>query len=318
MKKAVAFFHIAIKDTGFAENFVEACKLVGINLEYHYIGVRGFANRFNALYSHYENIVTWGVRKSNDDYHYKGKNVLFIEFASLPQRYGWFLDADGLYSDSRFCKEKLWNSSEKESVKKLKTHFYKYYDISLFEFKNKNNGYILLTLQNHEDAQIINYYERCENFYCKLIDKLKENIGDRKVLVRPHPKYSDEWKKVEKDIKFPAKWKIDNEKNLYKSLVNCKALVTVNSTTAIEALAFGKSVYTLGDGIFTDSGVTYECNKRNYLEHIDSLINTSIDTDYTLEFLRSLIYHTIPRIPSVSDIVMNNDFILWAMRTRRK
>lgn len=317
MKNAVGFIHSAVDRSDFIESLIKACKEYDIDIDCHFLDTRNLMNRFKILYRGNKNIATWGVKRKHQDYIYKGKNVLFFEYCLLKQSSGWFIDADGLYYDSRFSKQKLWeNDITTDEYEKLHSYIKENLGFELFSYR-KNDGPILVALQHGNDAILRYYYDNGRNTNLPIkyfLQQVAEYFKDKKVIVRPHPKYMQDWEKDEEEYltTFGESWELQKTGSIYDMFKVCSSILTINSTVATEAVAYGIPVATFGKGVFTDAGVTLEC--ANNVENVTNIDNFYIDKMTIIRYLVALLKHQIPRNPSVRDFLRNEDFVIWAKR----
>ena len=104
--------------------------------------------------------------------------------------------------------------------------------------------YILLPLQVQYDMQITQHspFETMQG----LIDFVGEVVTDKTVYVKPHP--SDLLLKPE-TLKYPDNFHLINA-NMQSLIRNCRYMITINSTSGIEALTYYKPVITLGNAFY--------------------------------------------------------------------
>lgn len=299
----------------------EACKEKEIDIDIHFIPSREIENKLFLFYRSNRNIATWGIKRKQEHYTYNDKNVLFFEFCVLRQKFGWWIDSVGLYKDSRFNKERLWERRHtKEEYIELCEYMKKWFNRELFSHKCKS-GPILIALQHEIDAPVKFYFKhgQKENFVLeKTLKIFAEYLPDVPAIVRPHPKYLDKWNiNEERYLKaFRKDWVLNKDGNIYDILQDCNALVTVNSTLAIEAVALGIPVATIGSGVFNDSGILLECEDN--LEKLREIYSYRANVLKTIDFFCALLRHQIPCSPTVEDFLKNDDFNMWTDKSKRK
>ena len=321
MKKATAFVHMKVSSNTFIPAFREACKICDVDLEVHLFGNNSLNNRYGILYRTSKNIATWGVKRKHLHYNTEKKNVLFFEFCAFCQKSGWWVDSEGLYADSRFNKQKLWNKlwSKGWEYKELEAYVKKWYPFELLS-GGKKDGPIMVALQHEDDAPLRFYFAHGETedlVLKKALEICREHLPDVDVIVRPHPKYLKQWGRKEKEYLkvFKPNWVLQKDMNIYEELMKCSAVVSVNSTVAIEALALGIPSATIGEGVFSGSGATLECAKD--LSKLKNVLEWKPDLPNVCGFLHALIRHKIPVSPTVSDFLKNADFVLWIEKIRK-
>jgi len=334
MKKAIAFLHERAEKTTFLESFVNACKQKDIDVKLVLLDSAYYRHRGKILWSTYRNILTWGIKWEHKEYISKSRNVVFVEHTQLSQRTGWSFDASGLYKDSRFCKEKLWNSVivTKEKERELREFIKKQFNFNLLKGGDKN-GPLLITLQHDEDAPVRNYFERsnvAKPVALCVLELVKTFINkDIPIIVRPHPLFIEEWNKIENLCipLFNNNWSLSKSGSVYKIMKRCRGLITINSTTACEALALGIPVATLGSNIYSGSGLILECAPEDgYNYDRLKLMNdyyemfrgngawNEVIKDLTIKFLYTLMKHKMPMYPTTEDFIKNEDFNIWVNR----
>jgi len=206
--------------------------------------------------------ITWGMKKPHGWYLANCKNPLFIENGLLKQSKGCFIDAGGFFADSNLCKNREWEQTptpaEVENLKKVVKNRFGW---ELFQ-GGSDRGPIIITLQLPSDAPLKYYYPAADGYQDKnraTLQMIANNLKSRKrVIVRPHPRDTNLDRLKYEDL-FKANWSWDDSPDIYKTLPECSALITANSTTAIEALTLGIPVATLGDHVWTDADVVFEC-----------------------------------------------------------
>lgn len=295
------------------DGFISACHRNGITLEIYSPEKETYIDHF---YSN-RNIITWGVKMPQHWYHRHKRNVLFLENGLFSQRDGVWIDSTGWYSKSNFCKEKhyLRNRSpkiEKRLVKIAKKRF----GWNCFE-GGKQEGPILFAVQNERDAPCQYQFPlqtKGENNVLTALKLLRENVSDRPVLIRPHPKFMDKWDLIKDDCRrlFKKNWRTDYSKNVYNTLKQCSALVTVNSTLAVETLFLGIPVAVFGQSVYTGSDVVLDCSQDP--SNLSNLYSHTISRRKRLNFLCACLQHQIPYKARDVQILKNEEFAKWVQR----
>ena len=216
------------------------------------------------LFHSYRNIITWNCRMPHRWLTTKGKNLLFIENALLDQRSGIFIDSRGFFSNSNLRRGSGWKSEIlewPETENFVREHF----GWEPFAGGCKD-GPILVCLQNGPDSNLQQEFPLGQKSTDKVgatLELIAKHLpGDRRIVIRPHPRFIETWKNAEAiymQTCWKGEWELNMGGNIYSLLPKCSALVTVNSTVVTEALSLAMPVATLGTGVFTGAGFTLEC-----------------------------------------------------------
>lgn len=240
--------------------FFNACKHYGIEL------VKLWPQKFEEVCDKWDHIITWGLLKNSYQFHKDtGANILYLEQGRIGQITGITMDGHGLFADSSVSTRREFDQEPTdEEVAKLMRHVNRRFEIQ-WQTPCDPDGPIMLALQHKTDAPCTFYYPGCdeEDTIEFTLRVCAEVLPDRKVLVRPHPKFMEEWQQGWKRYKryFRSNWTVDTSPVVYTAIQQCSALVTVNSTLASEAQLYDVPVATLGKHEFTGSGVTLDCSE---------------------------------------------------------
>ncbi len=127
----------------------------------------------------------------------------------------------------------------KDSVKELSFDYYNIY----------KHDYIFYPMQVESDSQLIIHSKYKNIDAIKYAMKIaKEN--NLQLLIKPHPAETDfeVYKKILL-LKEKMNFYIIN-KNVFELLINCRSVITINSTVGLEAMILGKKVHFLGDSFY--------------------------------------------------------------------
>lgn len=203
-----------------------------------------------------DNVIVWNCRVPSEWMRKHGRNVLYIENSLIDQSAGIFVDHGGFFSHSRLCRDQTWNDGHRYSLEWFAKKRFGW----TLRTPGNLNGPILVALQNRQDCNINLEFPAAKDASDKVVfclQLLAEHLPrEVPVLIRPHP---SERSKFETGGVWRDEWQIDQTGSFAGRLLECRALVTVNSTCASEATLTGMPVATLGTGAFTGSGATWEC-----------------------------------------------------------
>jgi len=310
MKKAIAITtHLVRKRL--RKPFTEACLRHDIKLDFQ----TTYAN-YKAKIKLAPNIITWGVKMPSWWYKRTKKNFLYVENGLFSQKEGIWVDAGGWFADSDLSKGREWEGRVSRAAKKRIVRITNKWKWDYMGGSDPE-GPILYAVQRRRDAPCLYHFPAQDKSIQALLSGIKilsEHAPDRKVLIRPHPRYHNEWKAFEVKAKkyFRPDWEVDRSKNVYELLPKCSALVTVNSTLATEALVLGMPVATLGRGAFTGSNVTLECSEDP--TKLKGLLEFKSSTSARLGYLAACMRHQIPYRVSTKELAKNKSFQKWAER----
>lgn len=151
------------------------------------------------------------------------------------------------------------------------------------------NNYVYMPLQKD-----VNDFKFLDNDFADNKEYLRfaESVVPARmnILVKCHPLY-----KVKYDLSFSDRM-IDitdmelNKHQLYRDMV---AMVCLNSTSVLEALAFGGAVFTYGDDLFTGKGITH--HKIQTREEFERLLSQEQDRILPRKFVSLLLSRQIDR-----------------------
>lgn len=277
--------------------------------------------KYRQIVKESNNLVTWGMKLSHRDYTRGNKNVLFIENGLLRQNSGVFMDAGGYFADSNFKKFMHYaRSYTEEELAGLEEHVNR--RIGPFLGGGNPDGPVLVTLQKENDAPMQHYFPairgKSGNRIALTWNLLMQNLPKgRQYVIKPHPRHIEDWNKVKDYLKTDRDdIIIDSESNFYDLLKECSALVTVNSTTAIEALSVGVPVAVLGEHVWTGSrGVFLDCSRMP--KRLGSLFSWKADEEKVKRFLCAVKRQHVPYNTSIENLREHPEFRKWISRLKK-
>ena len=262
-----------------------------------------------------DSAVVWGAKRSQRWYRSTEKNILFVENGLFCQRAGMYVDTLGWFDASGIVQRREYDQEpagyEPGVINDLARDCFGWY--SFFSTYDPG-GPILFALQRPGDASV--RYQRTlpQGSYRQLeaaFQLVSAHFGDDRVLVRPHPSshaaLQDVLPKLERC--FGTRWEIDGSDDVYDTISRCKALITISSTVATEALWTGIPVATLGRSTYSGAGVTLEC--AGYPHNLGRLLSFKPDPEAVRRYLAAVIRHQIPYGASCAEIVASESVKKW-------
>lgn len=253
--------------------------------------------KYGANIKRYRNVMTWGVKRSHSNYLGNDRNMLFIENGLLRQGTACYMNAGGFFGDSSIVHRREWEITPTPTeLLQLARMIDKRY---CFKFLGGGaaDGPILISLQIPYDAPMRHYYPAAKGMKNKNLRTLElctshlpEGID---AIVRPHPRQREKWHGYGiEDLVESRGWRVETEGKIYPLLQTVSAVVTVNSTTAFEAMAAGIPVATLGHHAYTGSGATLECADDPAL--LSTIKNYTPDNDRVAALLCAVMRYDVP------------------------
>jgi len=300
-----------------AEVFVSLCKEKSIDLDCHKFSV--MSDKFSEIYQSYKNVITWGFKMPPDWYTDGGRNVLFIENGLLKQRSGVYIDDKGFFINSSIVKDKEWiYPFSDDEWDKLVAHVKEHYNWDWAEGGDKD-GPILVAIQQRNDAPCKYHFAQRKDQTADPTDLLlyfcQQYLPDREVLVKPHPRFLDEWKQKENFYKpayFRKNWSVYEETDACDILTKCSALVTINSTLATEVQFLGLPVAVLGEGIFSKSNTVLDCSEDP--AKLANVLSFEPNPWMSASYLSSVFRHQVPYDTFSDDVKDNKYFLRWCAK----
>jgi hypothetical protein len=302
------------------EALVGACARGGVELSMHNVQEA----KYKQVVEEFQNVITWGVKMPWAWYRSgkrRRKNFLFLENALFDQRDGVWVDARGWFADSNLSYEghsagrvsrRAWERMNAIADRRFHWRFFQGGDL---------DGPILYAVQKDRDAPCLYHFPARGKSGSAVETGLRlmaEHCPDWSVVVRPHPRYLEEWRGMEGDVSgcFRKNWTVDAKGDVYSKLTRCRALVTVNSTLATEALFLGIPVATLGRSAYTGSGACLEC--ADDPSRLWGFFDFKPDRKKIIGYLAACMRHQIPYAADIEGVSENREFRRWLRRAASK
>jgi len=274
--------------------------------------VRAFRSRdgFRARHKAASDFITWGVKWKSSWYRRGGTNVLYLENALLSQRSGIYIDHAGYFCDSSIATEPQPDPTHTE-IARLQAHCTQRFAWPWFAGGDPE-GPIMIACQTHNDCSVRFHYHpgrgkapAMQALCDACADYLPSGVP---VIVRPHPR---EPNRINPDWLRPD-WTLDTSKDVYATLRTCRAMVTVSSTLATEALALGLPVACLGRSAWEGHGVVLEC--ANDYSRLAGLPNWAPEEWPVLRYLCAVMRHQLPYDATPDQVQANASVRTWLER----
>jgi capsular polysaccharide export protein len=159
------------------------------------------------------------------------------------------------------------------------------------EFKTKlPKEYIFIPFQVAYDTQIIQHSPWIENMYefFDIIEYLSKRL-DINFVIKEHPSdrvsdYSTLYKRANSRVIFSSE-------NTQTLIQNAKAVMSINSSVAMESLLFKKRVIVLGEAFFAIDGIVkVASNREKILDILENIESWRVDNSLIDNFLYYLYY----------------------------
>lgn len=153
----------------------------------------------------------------------------------------------------------------------LRKYWYKFTEAKT-ESLIQRGDFFLVPLQVHNDAQIQFHstYDKIEDFIFDVLESFsKEEVSSRLILKhhpmdRGHVNYLDLIAKKTLELKLADRVDYIHDQHLPTLLKHCKGVVTINSTTALQAFYHRAPVKVMGDAFFNMEGLTHQDNLSSF------------------------------------------------------
>lgn len=294
----------------------EACEKHKVLLE-----LSGIPGGYGHEFRKKQNIITWGVKVATWWYHRNNANVLYMENGLLAQRHGIWIDARGWFSESNLCKQRHYDEPyTKDDLYVIKHIVKNNFKWDMFQGGDPS-GPIMYVVQSAKDAPCrFHFPERNksahkENTIALGLKLLSKYAPDRKIIVRPHPRFKNEWRQNEEEYMkfFRPDWEVDWSPNVYVTLLQCSGVIGINSTTLTEALALGIPVAALGESAYTGGAVMLECAQD--LKRLKHFYDWMPEREDVLKYLAAIVRdHELRFRCSTDAILKNREFNQWIER----
>lgn len=162
-------------------------------------------------------------------------------------------------------------------------------------------NYLFLPFQVSRDTQIL-YNSEIISTMEELLDHVFEAVQQynedfnkhMKIIVKEHPEDISRYnyKELKKRYKDQNEVIFVKKYDVKKLIRHAKAIVTINSTVGIEALAMSKPVITLGEAFYNIDGVALHCKDPKKLKgSIIKALNTPMNLNRIKRFIYYLRFH---------------------------
>ncbi len=150
--------------------------------------------------------------------------------------------------------------------------------------------YIFVPFQVAYDTQIVQHSPWIDSMFklFNIIEWLSKKV-DIIFIIKEHPSdrvsdYTSLYRRAEGNIRFSSE-------NTQTLIENSTAIITINSSVAIEALLFKKRVIVLGEAFFRIKGIVkMASSKEEILEILNSLESWNLDKDLIDNFIYYIYY----------------------------
>lgn len=208
---------------------------------------------YSTVFRSEPNVLAWNCRMSHAWLQREKQNVLHFDNALISQRRGVFVDHRGLFAHSNLSINRV-NDAFWEA------NFYARREFGWRAFEEGDaSGAILVCLQCECDSSVVQGFlpgQSGSNRTHEFLKLIKQYLPAKQVIVRTHPR--EPIANLPVNCIDPA-WTWTCDGAFHSVLPHCRAVVTINSTCAHEAVLAGVPVATVGTGTFTGWGVTLEC-----------------------------------------------------------
>ena len=259
------------------------------------------------------NLATWGVKWTSERCRRGGKNVLYLENGLLCQSAGRYVDHLGFFCDSSICTEPQPDPTAAE-IAALQAHVRRHFGWDWWGGGDPA-GPILVACQKHNDMSVRFHYapqRRGRATVLSLIEDCQAHLpAGIPVLLRPHPTQRDALDM----LTLPSGWTVDRSPSIYPTLRQCRALVTITSTVATEALALGLPVACLGRSAWEGHQVVLECATDP--ARLSGILDWHPEEWPVLRYLCAVLRHQLPYDVTADQVLANASVQTWLSRAGR-
>lgn len=271
------------------------------------------------LFPQFKRILNW---KAKNTHEWTGEMlakypILLVEYGLLKQQSGFFVSTEGWYGKSHLAGK----AHSGLGLSRLAGFVRKEFGWKIGQQGTKG-GPVLVVLQNSNDHSVRMGYKpgHGNSAMVSFLTVCREYLGDTDVLIRPHPKYRDEFftalrRGVLNGIIQPG-WKVDYSPSIYETIPKCRAVVTICSTVATEVCTTTVPVFTLGSGPYSGTGSVYE--GRWAFTRFAELCKRSVDIDARLQYTARVLKDQIPVNASEEVFLKNGEFTKWLERCKEE
>lgn len=294
--------------------FVEALDRLGVQCNPNWLNATICA-RFKQYLHNQPAAVLWGIKLSQQRYNELLTDFLFCEMGLFDQQTGFFVDDKGLYADSSIVIDKEFE--EDKAPSKLSQYMLDNFQRPMAIYKHRPVKRILVALQYVSDAPVIQHYHlRGKEKYLNrgFLRYIREYGPDVEYLVRPHPRFYKEWLKHEDKYLevFGERWKKQVGGSIDDILREVDAVITINSTVALETISYGLPVAVFGENVYTGSNAVLDCSKDP--SRLKELTSWEPDYRHVVNLLCSIIEHQIHWGAQPEEIMENKYIKRWIRR----
>lgn len=216
-------------------------------------------------------------------------NILFSEYGWLPWNDCFYIDRKGVGPKSSIRHTNFQdieiNNDKFNQIKQVFNHG------TTDSYLNKDFVYVPLQVDSPTSNGKPDFkfnYTRFKNnyeFLSYVIDIVPKDVT---ILVKKHPASRN----PTPNLKSANLIDISNYNiNKFKLLERMLGLICINSTSALEALLFGKRVFTFGHDIFSGNGITFE----NPGKEIGDMLRSKYDPTSGFKFIGLLLQRQVER-----------------------
>lgn len=255
------------------------------------------------LLQQYKNVISWTYHGANCEQQNRERNTLYFENGLLVRGKTYYLDDNGYNSCSNIVLRKYNVQTYDDETKKfvvnklIENNF-------IFRSENTYNGCILIGLQgNYLDRKLL---RNCIKFLPKT----------DLIVVRPHPGQIEKCYEVfEENCKELSNFVFDTEKDAFKSLMRCDALIVNNSSLMYKAMCMGKKVAACERGFHTNSRAVLDCSINPQL--LSNIYDFAVDSDAVMNLICGIYLQSVSSQATTKDLLYNTNFTNWLIRIRR-
>jgi len=255
-----------------------------------------------------KNLITWGYKRSHHEYIGDGRNVLFIENPLLKQQLGFYVNSSGFFAHSNIT---CWDRpTTTQALKDLQDHVKRAFGTSLYSYRKPNSGKYLVVLQTQNDAPVKYYFPGLKGNSINDFLGILKDTGIKNLVVRPHPRHS--LTQTQRNL-ILGNWELEeSNKPIYQIWQDYDGIITINSTVATEALAFGMPVATFGQSCYTGHDVTLDCSTCYHRVH--DLNNYQPERERVTKYLVAVRRSTADK--EATSIMDKEEIITWLKNCR--
>lgn len=277
------------------------------------------AENWYHLMANERNVWVWGQKLTHKQYIGKGnRNLLFCENGLVNQNAGCYTNLRGYFGDSSIPANKEWEQiPTQEELDNLDALVKESWGIKLPAMPTfRPKQVVLVALQVHNDAPVIYYYPTKPSHRDGIswtLELCKKHLPRGPLyLFRVHPKQRDRFSR-HWWLDYKNSWRddftLDVEGGLYEKLPYVSHVITVNSTTAGEALCWGLPVCTLGRSIFYGSDVFLDRSANP--EAMQDILQFQPDMQKSRNYLCALLRHQLSYTWNRKQVETHPDFLQW-------